>query len=116
VIRSSRRPAASESWPSSGGGSRREAARAAGVDPATVRAWLRRGERSTPEGRFGRFLADVRAAEAGQRLVGLEPDRDEVAWAFQVLERESPPDPVVVVEITFPHAADLDEDYDDDGA
>lgn len=69
------------------GGSRREAARAAGIDAATLRLWLRRGERSTPEGRFGRFLADVRAAEAGQRLVGLEPDHDELAWALGVLER-----------------------------
>jgi transposase-like protein len=70
------------------GGSRREAARAAGIDPATLRSWIRRGERSTPEGAFGRFLADVRAAESGQRLVGLEPDRDEVSWAMGVLERE----------------------------
>jgi hypothetical protein len=68
-------------------------ARAAWIDAATLRNWLRRGERSTREGRFGRFLADVRAAEAGQR-VGLEPDRGKVVWAMRVLEREwSGPDP-----------------------
>jgi hypothetical protein len=75
------------------GGSRREAARAAGIDPATLRLWLRKGERSIPEGRWGRFLADVRGAEAGQRLVGLERDREELAWAMGVLARESGPDP-----------------------
>jgi hypothetical protein len=38
---------------------------------------------------FGRFLFDVRAAESGQRLVGLEPDHaDEVARALRIAERE----------------------------
>ena len=89
------------------GGSRRTAARVAGIDPSTLRDWLRRGERSTPEGRFGRFLADVRAAESGQRLVGLERDRDELAWAMGVLDREwSGPDPEppgpVLIELHLP--------------
>jgi transposase len=91
------------------GGSRREAARAAGIDAATLRLWLRTGERSISEGRWGRFLADVRGAEAGQRLVGLERDREELAWAMGVLEREwsgpdpdGPPEGPIVVQLHLP--------------
>jgi hypothetical protein len=54
----------------------------------SLRSWIRKGERSSPEGMFGRFLADVRAAEAGKRLVGLGPDHDELAWAMRIAERE----------------------------
>jgi hypothetical protein len=74
------------------GGSRRTAAAVAGIDPATLRYWLRRGKRSAPGGRFRRFLEDVQAAEAGQRLVGLPSDdrdeyQEELKWAMWHLER-----------------------------
>jgi hypothetical protein len=72
----------------SAGGTRREACRAAGIDPATLRHWLRRGARGAPGGRWATFYANVQAAEAGQRLVGLPAeDEDEVEWALRYLER-----------------------------
>jgi transposase-like protein len=42
----------------SAGGSRREAARVAGIDPATLRFWLQRGERSTPGSRRRQFYEE----------------------------------------------------------
>jgi hypothetical protein len=93
------------------GGSRRTAAAVAGIAPKTLRDWLRKGERSTPEGRWGRFLADVQAAEAGQRLVGLPSDDgpDSLKWAMGVLEREwsgpdpdGPPEGPIVVQLHLP--------------
>ena len=97
------------------GGSRREAARAAGISPTTLANWLHRGEQQRhPEGMWRRFLEDVRAAESGQRLVGLELDHpDSVGWALGVLEREggewaasrpaAEPEPArpVVIKVTF---------------
>jgi hypothetical protein len=59
-----------------------------------------------------RTRASERAAEAGQRLVCLEGERDELAWAMGVLERGwSGPDPdgpppgapgPVVIELRLP--------------
>jgi hypothetical protein len=84
----------------------------AGIDPATLRDWLRRGERGVPGGRWQRFLEQVREAEAGHRLVGLPSDDgpDSLKWALDVLDRESelaaaPPDTEesgpVVIELTL---------------
>jgi hypothetical protein len=70
------------------GGSRRTAARVAGIDPATLRAWIQRGGHAAPGGRLRRFYEDVMAAESGQRLVGLpSDDEDELTWALRYLDR-----------------------------
>jgi hypothetical protein len=80
------------------GGSRRTAAAVAGIDPKTLRDWLRRGERGSPGGRWQRFREQVREAEAGHRLVGLPTDDgpDSLRWALGVLDRndwDGPSDP-----------------------
>jgi hypothetical protein len=77
------------------GGSRRQAARAAGVDHATLSRWLERGER-VPEGRYGAFATAVAAAEADPDHLVVVPDHDDdptdaeirAAWTF--LERREP--------------------------
>jgi transposase len=79
----------------SAGGSRREAAQVAGIDPATLRDWLQRGERACQRrqpgmsgGRWATFYENVQAAEAGQRLVGIpDDDEDELTWAVRYLDR-----------------------------
>jgi hypothetical protein len=95
------------------GGSRRTAAAVAGIDPATLRGWLRRGEHQHhTEGRWRRFLDNVREAEAGQRLVGL-PSEDgpgSFRWAMRVLdqqaalaEEERGSAGPVTIKVTLPH-------------
>jgi transposase-like protein len=109
------------------GGSRRTAAAVAGIDPATLRDWLRRGERGVPGGRWQRFLEQVREAEAGPRLVGLPSDDgpDSLKWALGVLDRESalaaaPPDAEesgpVVIELSLAEDRPLPPRLDPEGA
>jgi hypothetical protein len=84
------------------GGSRRTAASVSGIGPATLTAWIRRGER-VPGGRYGEFRQNVEKAESGtHRLVGLPTeDRDELTWALSVLRRDPEPstawpEPIVI--------------------
>jgi hypothetical protein len=78
------------------GGSRREAARAASVDHATLLRWLQRGERAHPESRYRRFFEAATAAEADPHtLVALPEIEDgrsdaEVRWALKFLARTEP--------------------------
>jgi hypothetical protein len=46
------------------GGSRRQAARVAGIDPRTLRRWIERGATADPLGRWHEFHRDVREAES----------------------------------------------------
>jgi hypothetical protein len=77
------------------GGSRRQAAAVAGIDPKTLRTWLRRGEQGHPEGRWCRFYEDVLQAEADPRPRALpDPDDDSFdgdPWlAMRYLETHEP--------------------------
>jgi hypothetical protein len=75
------------------GGSRREAAKAANVDHATLHRWLKRGERVHPESRYARFAEAVKLAEADPHTLVVLPDIDEgptpaqARAAFRFLER-----------------------------
>jgi len=76
----------------SAGASRRRAAAVAGISAKTLRRWLERGARSSPEGRWREFadaVADAEAANPGLRAVpdlDREPEADPwAAWRF--LER-----------------------------
>jgi transposase-like protein len=78
----------------SAGGSRREAARAAGIDPSQLSRWLKRGRTASPEGRWGTFYRAVVEAEAHPTLRALEQAHarvleDPVA-ALRFLERSEP--------------------------
>jgi transposase len=78
------------------GGSRRAAAKAAGIDHATLHRWIRRGERATSESRSGRFADAVKRAEADPKTPVALPEIDdgpsdaEVRWALKFLERTEP--------------------------
>lgn len=73
------------------GASNQTAARAGGIDPDTLRAWLQKGK-DTPEGAYGDFVAAFDAAEATPNIRALEivnkamSDKPELAWKF--LERK----------------------------
>jgi transposase-like protein len=79
------------------GGSRAAAARAAGVDPATLHRWVEKGRNGDPEGRWRMFSDLVELAESRQQppvLVGLSAQEQQwaahpdLAWKF--LEQHEP--------------------------
>jgi hypothetical protein len=106
------------------GGSRRTAAKVAGIDPATLRGWLQRGERGAPGGRWATFYADVQAAEAGHRLVGLpDDDEDDVVAAMRYLDQSGgwdaltaapEPEEPVVIELKWTKWPDDEKDEDEE--
>jgi hypothetical protein len=69
------------------GGSRREAARAAGISHGTLGRWLERGKTGHPQGRWAEFRRAVEAAESEQRLVPLTDDAWTAAEAWSFLIR-----------------------------
>jgi hypothetical protein len=81
------------------GASRRTAAKLAGIDHQTLGRWLERGQRASPEGRWGRFYWAAVAAEADPKL-RVFPNLDDepnmsTTWRFLertefMLEREEP--------------------------
>ena len=81
------------------GGSRREAARAVGIDPATLTRWIAKGRTAHPEGRWHAFYEDVRAAEVGSRQAAWEANPF-LAWRFLELTepgfRRPDPEPIKV--------------------
>jgi hypothetical protein len=94
------------------GGSRRTAASVSGIGPATLTAWIRRGER-VPGGQYGEFRQNVAKAESGtHRLVGLPADEPkELAWAMGILGSrqgfgESSDDGPAVITLKWPPEED----------
>jgi hypothetical protein len=73
------------------GGSRREAATAAGIDHATLTRWLARGRKGAAGGSWRRFWQDVERAEADPHLLALRADyelwEEEPARAWRFLQR-----------------------------
>src|SRR5262245_13921676 len=92
------------------GGSRREAARAAGVAHATVDRWVQRG-RKYPTTSFGQFRAAVLAAEAAEHRPGAirEPEMTAPAAMDFLLDAgefdfpvPDPPEWPAVIELHWP--------------
>jgi hypothetical protein len=96
------------------GGSRREAAKAAGIDPVTLSRWIETGRTSpAPNGRWAEFRKAVLEAEGAPPELQVLQDRFEVAmstpesaWRFiERLERQETrapaPSGLIVVEVTF---------------
>lgn len=115
------------------GGSRREAAKAGGVDHATLIRWVARGQRAAPGTRFRDFYEAVVEAQTDPHLRVLQLAADEMeddpAAAWRFLERREPgfaptvpeahdrPAGLVVIQLTL-HESPLahtegDEDKDE---
>ena len=86
------------------GGSRRQAAAAAGIAPKTLRRWLERGEKASriaPGSSSGTFFEAVRSVEAGgPELVELGRRFEEASpeWLWKFVADEWKPDPPPAVE------------------
>jgi hypothetical protein len=69
------------------GGSRAQAARAAGIDPATLSRWVARGSRAAPGGRWRAFYEAVMTAEADPHLTPLRDPFEDPSSAWRYLDR-----------------------------
>lgn len=70
------------------GASDRTASRVAGISPPTLRDWLSKGEKGSPESQYRRFWEEFEeaAAHPRERALGIIynalPDRPDLAWKY----------------------------------
>lgn len=102
------------------GGSRREAARSAGINHSQLTRWVQRGAKGAPGGRWATFRRQVLEAEGTPpALIALQDRFDRMdaadAWKF-LLESEpgfglpDPPEPVEVMVSFSPFTAPTGKD------
>jgi hypothetical protein len=83
------------------GASNVTASRVAGIDPATLRDWLKRGETGPKDSNYRKFLDDFEeaAAHPRERALGIIynalPDRPDLAWKYVERQEEGYAAPIV---------------------